>query len=257
MTINSEVYDFSTPWEKEKIPIVLIHGLGASTGMWYPQISAFSQHFPVIVVDLPGCGKSPEPEEGYSIELFAKAVNEEVKRLGYKKANILGISLGGFVAVEYAAKYSEETEKLVIVSTPYGFSDELTKLSYKLIDEYKNISVRKIASDRIDRAFGSLASRELKEFTIEHLSLTKHSVYINYAQCPLKYDFITNLKKIKNKSLIITGEMDYLATPDSSKQMCNDMNDAEVVILEKTGHASSLENPEPINEKVISFIKNS
>lgn len=101
-------------------PLVLIEGLGYATWMWYEQIEVLSKHFKVIVFDNRGVGKTEMPDEEYTIELFAADTAELLDALEIKKAHILGVSMGGYVAQEFALRYPEYVDKLILCSTTFG-----------------------------------------------------------------------------------------------------------------------------------------
>ncbi len=251
--LNTEKYDFSPPWLKNKTPLVLIHGLGASTKMWFPQIPAFSAHFPVILIDLPGCGKSSAIEGEYRIEDAVELVRNTLSKMNINRINILGISFGGFVALEYANKYTDEVNSLILASTPNGFSDTYKTGALKMLQTYKDLSIKEIIENRIDKAFGKLASNEIKDYLIEIIVQTEHSVYLNMAHAPLSYNFQKSSRNITQKTLIINGELDYLATIESANIIKKQIQNSSVYILKDTGHACSMENPVAFNKQVLKF----
>ena len=252
--LNTQTTDFSAPWNKEKIPLVLIHGLGAHLEMWFPQVPDFSRYFPVITVDLPGCGKSPDTGNPFTIEEMAENIHFTLNHHGIKRCYILGISLGGFVALEYAVRYSEEVNKVIFASTPYGFPEEMIPQLQEMVKSYQGLSTREIAESRINKAFGSLVSPEMKQYLIDHIAETKHSVYMRMASAPLFYPSKEKFAQIKQPALIITGKMDYLATVDDAETIKNVIPSSKMVVLNNTGHASSMENPDEFNRAVFDFL---
>jgi len=252
--LHFEFYDFSSPWIKDKIPLLLIHGLGANLEMWYPQIPFFSRYFPVIVIDLPGSGESKDISPEYSIELFADLINVEMKKFGINKLNIMGISLGGLVALEYTYKYPGEVDKMILLSVPHSFPDELKPRLWEAQEIYKKMDVRTIAEERIHKAFGKIASIELKQYLIDMISKTPHEVYIKHSETAIKYDSKNKYKNIQNISLIVCGELDYIATPAEGEKICKELKFSELFIIKDTGHALSLESPDILNEKVFEFL---
>jgi len=101
-------------------PLVLIEGLGYSTWMWYKQIEELSKRFKVIIFDNRGVGETEKPDEEYSISLFSNDLAELLSELNVESAHILGVSMGGFIAQEFALKYPKMVEKLILCSTSFG-----------------------------------------------------------------------------------------------------------------------------------------
>ena len=94
-------------------PLVLIHGLALDTRMWDDQFQAFSEYYRVIRFDLRGFGNSTLPtgdQYAYFDDLFAL-----LNYLDISQAHILGLSLGGSVAVDFALAYPEATSSLILV----------------------------------------------------------------------------------------------------------------------------------------------
>lgn len=255
--IHLKYYDFSEPWEKNKTPLVLIHGLGADMDIWFAQIPDFAKFFPVITVDLPGCGKSPELKGEVSIPSICDALYHAISKIVPGKVNLLGISLGGFVALDFSSRYAEKVQQLVLLSAPYTFNNESKPLLYQALESYKKMTMEEIVKTRIGKAFGKIASAEMQEFLIQNILKTKHSVYLKYAAAPIEYDSVEQYKKVKAKTLIVSGELDYIATPAETEKINQAIVNSEKVILKDTGHALSMENPKELNPRVIEFLKNS
>ncbi|TFG47851.1 MAG: alpha/beta fold hydrolase, partial [Anaerolineales bacterium] len=98
-------------------PFLLLHGLGSSTRDWELQMGHFSNYFQVITMDLRGHGLSGKPPGPYSVRLFAADAAELLKVLSVHPAHILGISLGGMVALQLAVDYPDLCQSLVVVNS--------------------------------------------------------------------------------------------------------------------------------------------
>lgn len=98
-------------------PIVFIHGLGSSIRDWEYQVEYFSRRFQVIAFDIRGHGKSEKPAGPYSIPLFAGDTAELIKALDIAPAHVVGISLGGMIALQLAANEPELVRSLVVVNS--------------------------------------------------------------------------------------------------------------------------------------------
>ena len=98
-------------------PLLLIGGLGADMFLWFRQIPELSRHFQVIAFDSRGSGESSKPDEPYSIEMFAADTAGLLQALGIERTHILGASLGGLIAQEFALAYPHMVNKQVLVAT--------------------------------------------------------------------------------------------------------------------------------------------
>ena len=101
----------------EGSPLLFIHGLGSSTCDWNAQTDYFSEHYKVIALDLRGHGQSDKADGEYSIPLFAEDVSCLIKKLTLKEINIVGISLGGMIAMQLSIDHPELVKSLIIVNS--------------------------------------------------------------------------------------------------------------------------------------------
>ena len=98
-------------------PIVLIHGIGDNSTTWEPIISALARRHLVIAPDLLGHGQSDKPRADYSIAAYANGVRDLLGVLDIPRATLIGHSLGGGVAMQFAYQFPERTERLVLVGS--------------------------------------------------------------------------------------------------------------------------------------------
>jgi pimeloyl-ACP methyl ester carboxylesterase len=95
--------------------VVLIHGYAETSLMWKPIIPLLAERFTVIAPDLPGIGDSAIPADGLDMKNAATRIHALVSSLGVKKAEVVGHDIGLMVAYAYAAQYSSEVTKLVVM----------------------------------------------------------------------------------------------------------------------------------------------
>lgn len=95
-------------------PLILLHGNGESSGYFVNQIDRFANEYRVIAVDTRGHGASPRGNKPFTLETFADDLKNLLDSLNIEKANILGFSDGGNIAVIFALKYPERVAGLVL-----------------------------------------------------------------------------------------------------------------------------------------------
>ena len=100
------------------LPVVLlVHGLTSSSATWDPVIPALAEHAHVVAPDLLGHGRSDKPEADYSLGALAALLRDLLERLGHDRATVVGHSLGGGVALQFAYQFHDYAERLVLVSS--------------------------------------------------------------------------------------------------------------------------------------------
>jgi len=97
--------------------VVLIHGMAGSSETWEPVIPLLAKHATVVAPDMLGHGTSAKPKGDYSLGALATGVRDVLVALGHSRATIVGHSLGGGVAMQFAYQFPERTERLVLVSS--------------------------------------------------------------------------------------------------------------------------------------------
>ena len=98
-------------------PLFLIGGLGLDLSELQSISGWLAQRYQVIVFDNRGAGRTDKPDVPYSIEMMAKDTAELMKALAIERASLLGISMGGKIALDLALRYPGRVEKLILVST--------------------------------------------------------------------------------------------------------------------------------------------
>ena len=98
-------------------PLVLIHGITSSAESWRPVIDGLARDHTVIAPDLLGHGASAKPRGDYSLGAYASGVRDLLAVLGHDHVSIVGHSLGGGVAMQFAYQFPERTGRLVLVSS--------------------------------------------------------------------------------------------------------------------------------------------
>lgn len=107
--------------------LLLLHGLGCDHHTWDPVLPWLSRHFTVIAPDLFGHGQSDKPRGDYSVAGYANITRDLLTLLDVDRVTIVGHSLGGGVAMQFAYQYPERTERLVLLA-PGGMGSEVSVL---------------------------------------------------------------------------------------------------------------------------------
>ena len=107
--------------------LLLLHGMGCDHTTWSPVIDELARRHTVIAPDLLGHGSSDKPRADYSVGGYANAMRDLLTVLGINRVTVVGHSLGGGVAMQFAYQFPERTERLVLVA-PGGLGPEVSPL---------------------------------------------------------------------------------------------------------------------------------
>ncbi|MGD9394838.1 MAG: alpha/beta hydrolase [Candidatus Thorarchaeota archaeon] len=238
--------------------LVFIHGAGASHDMWKPQVEHFSKTYNVVTYDIRGHQQSEGSDDTYSCELFANDLHLLLDRLGIQEPVVIGLSLGGMIAQEYAIKYSSNLKGLVLADTAVAsaltLSDKMLKAVYpkwmvkwtigRMSDErYADWSFKFFDMDDEIREY--LKQEQLKLGKEELLKVTD-AIY-SFKLLPLE--------TIEVPTLVVLGENERKAVFPHADKMVELIKNSRKVIIPGAGHASNLENPEVFNRELDDFLR--
>src|SRR3954453_15986287 len=97
--------------------LVLVHGIAGSSDTWNDVIEPLAERYTVVAPDLLGHGESAKPGGDYSLGAYASGIRDLLAALGHDRASIVGHSLGGGIARQFASQFPERCERLVLVSS--------------------------------------------------------------------------------------------------------------------------------------------
>jgi len=104
-----EMTDFTNPWEEPET-LVLIHGYSSNAKFWFPQVPVFCREFKVITIDNRGSGRTTIPQKGFTMKTMASDLRALLDKLNVDKVYLLGHSMGGCIAQQFAIDYPERGE---------------------------------------------------------------------------------------------------------------------------------------------------
>ena len=248
--------------ESKGDPVLLIHGLGGSIESWLNNVEAISSHnLQVIALDLPGFGLSDKPEITFNIDYYSKFILKFIRRLRIdsRALCIVGNSLGGHIAAEFAINYPLAVSKLVLVSPagalPVSFKGTPELRNYLNIVKAKTVQQVRRDLLGIDKNVKSIEYNYAKMF-FQRLKLPRAkeafmSAFSGSAQAPR---LTGRLHKIKAKTLLIWGKDDQMI-PVNFLHPFIKMKNCRVILLENCGHSVHMNSSTLFNKFVIDFLK--
>lgn len=219
--------------------IVLIHGLSDNLEYWEAVSTYLKNEYNIIRYDLRGHGKSPLGEDEITIELFVKDLNDLLTKLNVDECTLIGFSLGGVIASEYALKYPSKVSSLILMSSFSNCSQPMKEIFLKLKDAVKSsfeefydlilpmvlcpniITENQNELEIIKRQQAPLANRKAIEKSIDAM---------------LNFNNTNNLIKINTPTLIICGKYDELTPKNIQEQMHKNIKNSEMIIIDNVKH---------------------
>jgi pimeloyl-ACP methyl ester carboxylesterase len=269
MTIDGASVTYVDIGEGDADPVVFIHGLGACWQSWLENLPHFARDRRCIAMDLPGFGTSDRMDGEVSIERYGRVVSELLRRLEVERADIVGNSMGGFIACEVALKYANSVASLVLVSAAvlwqeYRHAKPLVAMAQvsdavvgRAILEVSPLLARRPKLRGAALAFGGFHLPHLlpRELQVELLLTAKRTPgFLPALQALASYPLRDQLARIEVPTLVVWGTHDTLVGVEHAHELERLIPDARKLIMERTGHVPMAERPERFNEEVEVFL---
>lgn len=239
-------------------PLLIIHGLFGSSDNWRSMARYFSKFFHVISLDLRNHGQSPHNDE-HDFTLMAEDVLALCDSLDINKAHVLGHSLGGKVAMQFAALYPQRVDKLVVVdiSPRQYFSQHTPMMDTMMALEMGQYSSRTEIDDALS---ASISDKTVRQFLLMNLQSdeTGFSWRINLPALKQNYQklmaAVCETTQLDLPSLFVYGELsEYVSTEDRAL-IKQHFSQAEFVAIDKAGHWVHAEKPQQFKQVVEEFL---
>ena len=236
-------------------PLILLHGLGLDATFWVLQIPVLARTHRVFAVDMIGFGRSDKPPLEYSIETFVEFLEGFMRQAGIAKATLVGLSLGGWIAVEFAAQHPEMVDRLVLVNSaglrppaplppaalallnPGSLADERNLLHFvfynqELVSEaYVELSFQR----RVRSGNGYTVARMIN-------SMQTREEWID-----------ARLAKVTAPALVVWGRDDRLIPLSMGEEIARRLPGSKFVVIDECGHLPPAEKPVEFTKAVIEF----
>lgn len=231
-------------------PLVLLHGGGGNSTMWRSNIEKLSQHFCVYTLDIIGePGKSAGARPKYMSQDHSLWLKETLTALQLDSPAICGLSLGGFIAQQFALNYPERLNTLILLAPP-------TLLPMRLSFIFKAMLASIVPTDGFIKYFFKATSVRARTLPDERIWQNITTLWRAYRPNNQKMPVISShmLKALPDKTLLLLGEDEILFDSQEARAKVQGANpNIQVVILKQAGHTLSFDQPERVNQAIIEF----
>lgn len=235
ITINYK--DFGN---KDGTPIIYLHGWGQNIEMMEPIAKPFAKDHRLIILDLPGFGKSEEPKYAWTLDDFVEMLHSLLNELKIENPNLIGHSFGGKISLLYASKYN--VNKLILLSSPYKIKLKKTSLKVRILKKAKNIPGLGNIAEKMKKHLGSTdyknASPIMRDILVKHVN----------------NDLTESAKKIKCPTFIIWGSNDDAVPVEDAYDLEKLIPNCGLTVYPGCSHYAYLERLTQTNAIIKSFI---
>ncbi len=242
-------------------PLVLLSGLATDSQSWLGCLNSLCKKHLVIVIDNRGCGRTAPQEVPTSISLMANDVITLLNFLNINKADVIGNSMGGFIALELAIKYPDCVNKLVLEASASRNTKKNNKLFNKWAEnlcevgdmrEWYRESFRWLFHHKI---FNNQKSLEAKlTYAARYPYQQSPKAFKNQLEAVENFDVTAELHKIKAQTLILCGNEDLLFPTEYIKTILEDIPNSKTIIVKDAAHAIHVDMPQDFIHHVDEFL---
>ncbi len=253
-------YRINTKVEGEGAPLLLLHSYWGSLRLFDELAKSFSQTRKVIRIDLPGHGNSSVPTPDYRFDSFAEILDKLLIHLNISgRIAIIGHSMGGYLALAYAARYPENIESLTLMHSPVKEADSQ---SIKLRNREAGLLFKGKKELLLQVTIPSNFAPEdhpLKGDWVELLNQTASQVTIEGAIRSIeamnhRTNYLEMLQNSDYRILIIVGKYDKVYSAEGQLEDAQQIPRAEILLLNHSGHLGFMEEEELVLKKLLEFM---
>jgi 3-oxoadipate enol-lactonase len=234
--------------------LMLSNSLGTTRAMWDPQMPAFTSKYRVLRYDRRGHGKSGAPKGPYSMEMLGGDAIAVLDGLGIKKANWLGLSMGGMEGMWLGANAADRFDKIILSNCTAHYADRKPWDDRIQLVRDKGLAV--IVPGNMERWF----TKEFRErapdkvqWMTEIFLTTPIEGYIGCCEAVASMDHRALLPKIKVPTLVIAGRFDPATTIEAGEYIQSNIPGAKLAIVD-AAHIANVEAPDAYTKAVLDFL---
>lgn len=244
--------------------LLLIHGVGLKAESWYRYIKPLSDHYNLIIVDLPGHGDSLPLTDNYeeaTLDSYTHAISHFLTNTIQQSFYVCGHSLGSLIAIELAAKQDNKALGVAALNAIHNRGDDAHHAVQARAKQLHESQIVIGVQQTIERWFGKNPTAELQTYASLCEHWLRNSNLNGYA---MAYKIFADqrgpntqtLKSIPCPSLYMTGDLDFNSSPKMTRALADlSSNKSKSVIVENAGHMMPLTHTELVCRELLNFIR--
>lgn len=259
-TINGATLHYVDQGDPAALPVVFLHGFPFSRRLWDREVELTAARWRAIAVDLRGHGESSVGDGQYTIEGHVDDLIGLLDHLGIERAVLVGLSMGGYIALRAVERNPERVRALVLADTRSEADDDAGRLKRaETIRTVKAHGAEVFARAFLPAVFAP-ASLTGKPEAVELIRATiagtaPLSLAGTLLALAARTDTTASLHRIAVPTLVLVGEHDALTPPAAARALQERIPGARLQVIPGAGHLSNLENPAEFQAALLEFLE--
>jgi 3-oxoadipate enol-lactonase len=238
--------------------IALIHSLAMDRHFWNPVVDRMKASATLLAYDCRGHGGSDKPTGPYTVELFADDLCDLLGHVGWTSAIVAGASMGGSVALGFAAKYPGQICGLGLFDTTAWYGPDASKNWNERAAKAKLDGLAGLVGFQKTRWFGDAFREQHPDIVEASVATFLRNDVAAYAEtCRMlgNFDLRSDLKEITVPTVIAVGEEDYATPPAMAGDLHAGISNSTLTIIQGGRHLTPLEKPDAIAAQFDALLK--
>ncbi|MCB1042472.1 MAG: alpha/beta hydrolase [Acidobacteria bacterium] len=239
--------------------VLFLHGLLWDTRLYEPQYEALKDRYRCVAFDFRGQGQSEVTMTGFDMDTLYEDCVAFIETLGIGACHVVGLSMGGFVAMRLAARRPDLVKSLILLETSCEVEPKV--VSYRMLNFIARWFgfgpvINRVMPIMFGKTFMSDPEREALRKELAQRIMNNHRVGITRAVRGVidRLGIESELALIKAPTLIMVGDEDVGTVPQKAQHIHHLVQGSQLEIIKRAGHTSTLEEPEQVNQHLTTFL---
>ena len=233
--------------------LLFLHGVGGRRQNWRAQLEHFGTRYHAVAWDARGYGDSEDAEGPRAFTDFADDVGRVLDAFDAEKAHLVGLSMGGRIALTFWSRYPERVASLTLVDTSAGSKETQDPAKVAAFLEVRRKPLLEgrtpadLAPELVKALIGPEISAEALEELTGSLAALRVEPYLKTLEAVTRFTDFPDFSEIAVPTQVIVGSDDRVAPPHIAQAMAAAIPGAQLAVIEGAGHVSNVEKPQEFN----------
>jgi pimeloyl-ACP methyl ester carboxylesterase len=234
---------------RNPVRVALVHSLAMDRHFWTPVVERLLPRAAVLAIDARGHGLSGKPAGPYTVPLFAQDLRDVIAALGFEGALIAGASMGGCVALQFAATYPDAAIAAGLIDTTAWYGETAASDWNARAEKAESGGLPPLVDFQATRWFSDAfraAHPEVVQQCVDTFLRNEVAAFAATGRMLGAFDGRALMRDVRMPACVIVGEEDYAATPAMARALNEGIADSTLVEIPKARHLTPLETPDVV-----------
>lgn len=240
--------------------VVLLHSLAMDRGFWQPVIEQLAPHAAVLAIDCRGHGASDKPAGPYTVAQFAQDVRDVTASLAFDHVLVAGASMGGCVALQFAASYPETTRALGLIDTTAWYGETAPHDWNVRVEKAEKEGLAPLVGFQSTRWFSDAfraARTDVLQRCVDTFLRNEVPAFAATGRMLGAFDGRALLAGVRVPTCVIVGEEDYAAPPAMAQALHDGIAGSTLTVIPAARHLTPLETPDVVAGELLDLLDRS